>query len=69
MPELVPGNSRGTILDDDIYVSIVKKTDYMDHYPKKNADGAGVFARYGHIDRNGMLRSKIELRKDDRHTY
>lgn len=51
------------------YLDIWATLDYREHYPKKNADGVSVFLWYGQIDRNGILRSKLELRKDDKHTY
>lgn len=51
------------------YLNIWATLDYREHYPKKNADGVSVFFWYGQIDRNGILRSKLELRKDDKHTY
>lgn len=43
--------------------------DYREHYPDRNADGMSVFYWYGQLDRNGILRGKLQLRKDDKETY
>ncbi len=43
--------------------------DYWEHYPDRNADGMSVFYWYGQLDRNGILRGKLQLRKDDKETY
>lgn len=43
--------------------------DYREHYPDRNTDGMSVFYWYGQLDRNGILRDKLQLRKDDKETY
>lgn len=43
--------------------------DYREHYPDRNADGMSIFYWYGQIDRNGILRGKLQLRKDDEESY
>lgn len=51
------------------YLDICATLDYLEHYPNQNADGMIVFYWYGQLDRNGILRNKLELRKDDKETY
>lgn len=51
------------------YLDVWAALDYRDHYPDRNADGVSMFYWYGQLDRNGILRGKLELRKDDRHSY
>lgn len=51
------------------YLDIRATLDYREHYPDRNADGMSVFYWYGQLDRNGILRGKPQLRKDDEETY
>lgn len=51
------------------YLDVRATLDYRDHYPGRNADGMSVFYWYGQLDRNGILRGKLELRKDNKETY
>ncbi len=51
------------------YLDIRAVLDYREHYPDRVADCMSVFYWYGQLDRNGILRSKLELRKDDKETY
>lgn len=51
------------------YLDIRATLDYREHYPDRKADGMSVFYWYGQLDRNGILRNKLELRKDDKETY
>lgn len=51
------------------YLDIQATLDYREHYPDHNADGMSVFYWYGQLDRNGILRGKLQLRKDDKETY
>lgn len=51
------------------YLDLWATLDYREHYPDRDADGVSVFYWYGQIDRNGILRRTLELRKDDKHTY
>lgn len=51
------------------YLDIRSTLDYREHYPDRNADGVSVFYWYGQLDRNGILRGKLQLCKDDKETY
>lgn len=51
------------------YLDVRATLDYREHYPDRNVDGLSVFYWYGQLDRNGVLRGKLELRKDDKETY
>lgn len=51
------------------YLDIRATLDNREHYPNHNADGMSVFYWYEQLDRNGILRSKLELRKNDKETY
>lgn len=51
------------------YLDLWATLDYREYYPDRDADGVSVFYWYGQIDRNGILRRTLELRKDDKHTY
>lgn len=51
------------------YLDVWATLDYIEHYPDKAAGNINVFYWHGLIDRNGILRGKLELRKDDKHTY
>ena len=51
------------------YLDLWATLDFSEHYPDRDADGISVFYWYGQLDRNGLLRGKLELRKDDKHTY
>lgn len=74
-PEAMSHIIEGGVLDCDInwsqadYLDVWATLDYMDHYPNRNAEGVSVFYWQGQMDRNGILRGKLELRKDDKHTY
>lgn len=63
------------VLDCDInwsqtdYLDVRATLDYRDHYPDRDTDGISMFYWYGQLDRNGILRGKLELRKDDKQTY
>lgn len=43
--------------------------DYRDHYPDRSNDNIGIFYWYGQLDRNGILRGKLELRNDTSEKY
>lgn len=43
--------------------------DYPDHYPNRNVENIGIFYWYGQLDRNGILRGKLELRNDKSEKY
>lgn len=43
--------------------------DYPDHYPGRDLKNMSVFIWYGQLDRNGVLRGKLELRKSDKEKY
>ena len=51
------------------YLDVWATLDYREHYPDRNVNGVSVFYWYGQLDRNGVLRGKLELRKDDKETY
>lgn len=51
------------------YLDILAVLDYREHYPDRVADGMSVFYWYGQLGRNGILRGKLELRKDDQEIY
>ena len=51
------------------YLDLWATLDFREHYPDRNADDVCVFYWYGQLDRNGILRGKLELRKDDKNTY
>lgn len=51
------------------FLDVWATLDYREHYPHKKADGVNLFYWYGQLDRNGILRGKLELRKDNKHTY
>lgn len=51
------------------YLDLWATLEYRSHYPDRNADGMRIFYWYGQLDRNGILRGKLELRKDDKETY
>lgn len=51
------------------YLDLWATLDYPDHYPDRNVEGISVFFWYGQLDRNGVLRGKLELRKDEKETY
>ena len=51
------------------YLDVRATLDYREHYPDRNVDGLSVFYWYGQLDRNGILRGKLQLRKDDKETY
>ncbi len=51
------------------YLDVWATLDYREHYPDRNAIGVSVFYWYGQLDRNGVLRGKLELRKDDKEKY
>lgn len=51
------------------YLDVWATLDYPEHNPERDATGLSVFYWYGQMDRNGILRGKLELRKDDKHTY
>lgn len=74
-PEAMAHIIDGGVLDCTVnwsqtdYLDVWAVLDYRDHYPDRNSDGVSVFYWYGQLDRNGILRGKLELRKDDRHSY
>lgn len=74
-PEAMDHIIRHGILDCTIswsqtdYLDIQAALDYREHYPDLNADGVSVFYWYGQLDRNGILRGKLQLKKDDKETY
>lgn len=74
-PEAMSHIIKCGVLDCDInwsqadYIEVRATLDYRDHYPDRNADGISMFYWYGQLDRNGILRGKLELKKDDKHTY
>lgn len=74
-PEAMAHIIKCGILDCDInwnqadYIEVRATLDYRDHYPKRDANGISMFYWYGQLDRNGILRGKLELRKDDENTY
>lgn len=51
------------------YLDLWATLDYPNHYPEQNSKGMSVFIWYGQIDRNGVLRGKLELRKSDKEKY
>lgn len=51
------------------YLDLRVTLDYREHYPGRNADDMSVFVWYGQLDRNGILRGKLQLCKDDKETY
>lgn len=51
------------------YLDIRAVLDYREHYPDRDVDGMNVFYWYGQFDRNGILRGKLELRKDNQEIY
>ncbi len=51
------------------YLDVWATLDYREHYPERDSDGVSLFYWYGRLDRNGILRGRLELRKDDKHTY
>lgn len=51
------------------YLDIRAVLDYREHYPNHDVAGMSVFYWYGQLDRNGILRGKFELIKDDKETY
>lgn len=51
------------------YLDVRATLNYREHYPDRDADGMSVFYWYGQLDRNGILRGKLQLRKDDKETY
>ncbi len=51
------------------FLDVWATLDYREHYPDRDADGVSVFYWYGQLNRNGILRGKLELRKDDKQTY
>lgn len=51
------------------FLDVWATLDYDWHYPGRKSDGMSVFYWYGQLDRNGVLRGKLELRKEDKQTY
>lgn len=51
------------------YLDLWATLDYPDHYPEQNSKGMSVFIWHGQLDRNGVLRGKLELRKSDKEKY
>lgn len=51
------------------YLDVWAILDYREHYPDRSVNGVSVFYWYGQLDRNGMLRGKLELRKNDKEKY
>lgn len=51
------------------YLDLWTTLDYPNHYPEQNSKGLSVFIWYGQIDRNGVLRGKLELRNSDKGKY
>lgn len=51
------------------YLDVWATLDYREHYPDRNVNGISVFYWYGQLDRNGVLRGKLELRKNDKEKY
>lgn len=51
------------------YLDLWATLDYPDHYPARDSKGMNVFIWYGQIDRNGVLRGKLELRKSNKEKY
>lgn len=46
------------------YIDVNATLDYPDHYPDREVENRGIFYWYGQLDRNGILRGKLELRND-----
>lgn len=51
------------------YLDVWATLDYREHYPDRNVNGISVFYWYGQLDRNGVLKGKLELRKNDKEKY
>lgn len=51
------------------YLDLWATLDYPDHYPDRNADEVHLYYWYGQLDRNGILRGKLELRSDKSEKY
>lgn len=51
------------------YLDLWVALDYPDHYPERDSKNMSVFIWYGQLDRNGVLRGKLELRKSDKEKY
>lgn len=51
------------------YLDVWATLDYKEHYPDRNANDVSIFYWYGQLDRNGMLRGKLKLRKNDKEKY
>ena len=45
------------------YLDVRATLDYREHYPDRETDGMNVFYWYGQLDRNGILRGKLQLKK------
>lgn len=74
-PEAMEHIIKAGYLDCDInwsqtdFLDVWATLDYPDHYPDRNMDNLGIFYWYGQLDRNGILRSKLELRNDKSEKY
>lgn len=74
-PEAMAHIIHGGILDCTVnwnqtdYLGVWVALDYGEHYSDRNTDGVSMFYWYGQLDRNGILKGKLELRKNDRHSY
>lgn len=51
------------------YLNLWATLDYHEHYPKKKSKGMKLFYWDGQLDRNGILRGKLQLHQSDELTY